>query len=510
VQASATSKVCVDAQSCKGVITPAYILDISVQADIAVGGADAQGVANLNGAGQSAGIDTCGKGEATDPASMQAHESCCKSLEVPGLASCSSTVPCPPGETCSSNTTTAGKCQIRMDKYEVTAGRVRQFIESVKAAELGVYDLQAWVEAQFNGTTPVTAAGTALAQMIPISGATDVVGLFPTSDTGVESYLSVVTQLGATTMDEGYPSDAQGCFTAPGAFGAGTYWWSSSELAAVVGSPPRPFTQDYYDIKPQNCAPYWIAAAFCAWDGGRLPTQAESNAVYGGAWTSQNATPPVLFDVNKNGEPTTPPTTIIDLAVQAANAGYAITDYTVNYHNAAVGAATGLGDFYYYPSYVSNNPGTGPLAPDPIIDAAGTGLDQSPYISAPGRFTPDITTARAPDGEGWMDYGANMLEYWQATSLTGNIVSNFCDTTMPVSSNTTGSCPAPYCVRQKIGTMPQEYDCGIVRATQMPGIYWEGGSWEGHGIQSGGYNEPMHTQYGKAGFRCVRPVEPAP
>ena len=31
---------------------------------------------------------------------------------------------------------------------------------------------------------------------------------------------------------------------------------------------------------------------------------------------------------------------------------------------------------------------------------------------------------------------------------------------------------------------------------------------EGHGIQPGGYGEPLQTQYSKAGFRCVRPIEP--
>jgi hypothetical protein len=220
----------------------------------------------------------------------------------------------------------------------------------------------------------------------------------------------------------------------------------------------------------------------------------------------------VLFNAATNYEPGG----AIDLAVQATNAGFTITTYTSNWHNANVGASTGLGDFYYYPSYPDSNPDTGPLGMDSIIDTNSDGLDQSTYIAAPGRFVTDLTSVRSASGDGWADYGANMMEYWQAMTLTGNAGGGFgasgeyCDTADAVSSNTTGSCPAGYCVRAKLGTTPQEYDCGIVRAPPMPGIYWEGGSWEGHGIQSGGYNEPMQTQYGKAGFRCVRPVEPAP
>jgi hypothetical protein len=95
-----------------------------------------------------------------------------------------------------------------------------------------------------------------------------------------------------------------------------------------------------------------------------------------------------------------------------------------------------------------------------------------------------------------MDYGADMLEFLEVQSLTAQ-VANFCDTSDGVKPPCSGGYNC-----QGGGF------CGVQRTTvPMPGSLWEGGSWEGHGIQQGGYNEPLFTQYGKAGFRCVRAPE---
>jgi hypothetical protein len=489
---SAINKTCVDGLSCTGLIPAAPIQDLTTLASTALNGADAVGTPDPNGAGQSAGIDTCGAGESTDSPGLQSHESCCKSLPLPGLAACSPTAPCVAPAVCSS-TTGPGTCQARMDKYEATAGRVRQFVESVKKAENGRYNIQAWVQTQL---TMGTTAGQLIAQMMPTTGAGSVVPLLPTGDIvndGVPTYLSVVAQLGGTILDAAYPSPEQGCYVASGAYGASTYWWPSDEEASV-GTPPRAFTQDYYDVKPQNCAPYWIAAAFCAWDGGRLPTLAESYAIYSTTmsypWSSAPAADqPVLF-ADSNGQPESGEAN--DLAQIADNMGVPITNYTVNWHNANLGASTDLGDFYFYPSWVLSNPTWAGM-----VDTLGDGSDLTPYISAPGRFTKDLTFKTALGGtEGWMDYGADMLEFLEVQSLTAQ-VANFCDT----SDGVKPPCSGGYnCTGGGF--------CGVQRTTvPMPGSLWEGGSWEGHGIQQAGYNEPLFTQYGKAGFRCVRPPE---
>jgi hypothetical protein len=78
---SVNTKLCVDGQSCKALVTPAAIMDPNGMTDM---NGDALGTPDPNGAGQSAGLDTCGAGESTDAVANQHHESCCKSLLLPG------------------------------------------------------------------------------------------------------------------------------------------------------------------------------------------------------------------------------------------------------------------------------------------------------------------------------------------------------------------------------------------------------------------------------------------
>ena len=484
-----TEKQCVDASSCSlpAVASATQILDVSVEATATT---DAQGVANLNGAGLYAGIDTCGRGEATDAPATRNLESCCKSLDV----------------------TVTGEGAIRIDKYEVTSGRVRQFIEYVNSLE-GDYNLQKWVLAQFNGAgAPITAAGTAIAAQIPTiqSGVTDVRYLYPSSSTGT---LNMVQQLGGVSIDTGVPSDLQGCFLGSGNAGSSTYWWDKDH-SAIVGSPPRNFTQDYYDIKPQNCAPYWMAVAFCAWDGGSLPTAADYEKLWGSStypWGSTSRNFQALGG---------------DTAWM--NAGFPlITSYTIDNLNDDSG-----GYFYYYPD-ANQNPATGPLGAASIVDTVDsqTGAnirlslaDFTPYIAAPGRFTPDITSLTATagtiyGGDAWYDVAANLFEYHALAAANFKQDSTFfCDTSDGVlNSGTDASTCAggtTACTRKNY---KNQYLCGFIRGTGaantsiMPGINWQGGSWEVHGIPTGGadnnYVEPMETQYGKTGFRCARPAE---
>jgi hypothetical protein len=468
---SLLSHTCVDGQSCKGLIPSADIQDISVQASTKVGGADAVGVPDTNGAGQHAGIDTCGAGEATDAPALQKHESCCKSLLIPGTST-------------------------RLDKYEVTSGRVRQWVESINETFPG-YNIRAWVKAQLG--PPTTAIGALIAQQIPTgeAGTPDVVDLFPASASGSDP-LNLVQQLGATTMDPGYPSPEQGCFVGSEAFGASTYWWDASGTSQV-GAPPRVFTQDYYDIKPINCTPYWIAAAFCAWDGGTLPTVAETSIVYGKdayPWGTSYLPDPYPGST-VTGLAAGGGNVNINSSLAAYNAAHPtdpllITSYTIDFWNSNLGFSTGAGDFYFYPP-------VGTLGKGTIPDTLTTGTDTSPYIAAPGRFVIDLTTFRTTNGtEGWQDFGANMMEFTAvpSSSWTTN-AGAFCD-----ASGTGGTGAA--CMTN---TSPPV--AGILRAAVMPAVAWEGGSWEGHDVApaTDNFNEPMHTQYGKAGFRCARAAE---
>jgi hypothetical protein len=478
---------CVDGQSCKGLITPAQIMDPTSEVDAE---GDAIGTPDPNGAGQWAGIDTCGQGEATDPPAEQRHESCCRSLLLPG------------------STTT------RLDKYEVTAGRMRQFAESM----VPPYDIRDWALQQVADGTPV---GQVLASQIPtgLNGTTNVLELLPASADG-DDPLNAVEQLGGTVVD---PSNSeQGCFTGDGAYGASVYWWSASDLVAV-GSPPRPFTQDYYDIKSMNCGLYWVYAAFCAWDGGRLPVITEVEAAYGpDAYPWGPNFLPYVPSLNNGSD--YPYETLAEGQVNP-NTGQVPLDYPsyqnvplINQYAAANGTtpvaitvnwlngsnANNGGSFYFYPGFVASDP---PGTPDTL----SSGLDLSPFIAAPGRFALDVTAALSPsyDGnEGWQDLGANMLELRAIDP--GGVNTAGTNTLCDCTGNTAGGLGSCSCLTLS----------GVIRATGLPSTSYDGGSWEGHSTFNPADTKhfvvpaasdgdwPLWAQYGKIGFRCARPAEP--
>ncbi len=517
---NATEKECVDGNSCAlpMVAKASAIQDIKTAAKTTLPTADdsndAVGAPNSNGAGLYAGIDTCGVGEATDSPANRKLESCCKSLDVAATGD-------------------------RVDKYEVTSGRMRQFVESVNA-QYPDYNFKAWVAAQFSATTnlPTTPIGTTLYSQIPTptakAGSTDTRVLFPASERGT---LNAVEQLGGISLDTGIPSDLQGCFVGVGNSGSSTYWWDAAG-EAVVGSPPRPFTQDYYDIKPLNCAMYWMAAAFCAWDGGYLPADAHYQALWGtgnfpwGTDTTYPTVPPGVSGVaaySRNFQ---------DLGTAAGTTGYkewgllgypTSTTYTINNLN-----DNGSGNFYFYPNNANPAAPAGFAGIPDTVDPTGTdhGLDFSPYIAAPGRFVPDVSAYKATAGsvyagDAWQDLAANLFEYHGLPAANFDSGGIFCDTSGGVATNpnanSTSSCPttengiaSTNCDR---ADSTGKYLCGFVRGSgtpaapvsKMPGIRWQGGSWEVHAVPVGGYgfqgSYQMNTQYGKAGFRCARKAE---
>jgi hypothetical protein len=359
------------------------------------------------------GITTCGKRETSDPTKV--HESCCKSLPLPNV----------PG--------------VRLDKYEVTAGRFRQFINAVGP------NLRAWAQNEIANGTPT---GVRLANDLTPT----MVNLLPASRNPTEP-LNLLMQIGNTVMDSRVPSMSQGCYNDASAYGANTFYWDNATRASL-GLPPRRFTQAQYDEKSMNCGAYWMYAAFCAWDGGRMPTTAEMND----AWGATNypwGTATYTFPTNPGG-------------------GAYQYEQTANYYNNSV-------FFYHYPDY-------------------GNGADLAGYIAAPGRFILDATANKFA-GESWMDLGANVMELTHYG--TGN--NRFCDFSV-----TNGPGDVPDLTLCNDGGV-----AGVVRATGLPNVVWVGGSWEGHRAFSfnpaaepwftrSSYNLPAQTQYGKTGLRCAR------
>lgn len=193
----------------------------SLCADHAECESDACGYAGLCVARRSevvhAGGDTCGPGEEEGE-----HESCARTLSVP-LADGSSA---------------------ELDKYVITAGRMRAFVERTGG------DLRSFV----NNLGPDPRWDPTWTERLP------------------------------STMDELY--DALGPWNGNGCYfdgeGARTYWLPDAVNQAFPDSPHQ-YSQDVLDQKAMNCVSFYLLQAFCIWDGGRLASLDELYAAWGSA-----------------------------------------------------------------------------------------------------------------------------------------------------------------------------------------------------------------------------------
>ena len=213
-----------------------------VHADCASDGCDAQKKCAISrSCTQTNGGLTCGTGEVGAPGAK--HESCCIALPIPGSAT-------------------------RLDKYKTTAGRMRAFIERVNGNVL------AWYEGN-----KASLSQAARDQIEPFKS---------NLPTDLDTYPTGANyQLGGLSILPDRPSTSQGCYVGNAgdkAYGSHTYWTGN------LMNEDRPFDQAFLDRLPLNCVPYPVAAAFCAWDGGRLQTWEESSAAFGpGAYPWGNA-----------------------------------------------------------------------------------------------------------------------------------------------------------------------------------------------------------------------------
>ena len=164
---------------------------------------------------------TCGTGEVG--AAGATHEDCCKSISVPRPA--------------------ASGGPFLLDKYLITAGRMRVFLEAVN------YDVKGWVAA--NRPAWWTGSGTSTWDaMLP---------------TNKDEFLSLSATGGS------------GCYvgTTAASKGAPAYFADAADLARVIGGGPRTYKQAELDTKVMNCFRAPLFHALCAYDGGRLPSRAE-------------------------------------------------------------------------------------------------------------------------------------------------------------------------------------------------------------------------------------------
>ncbi len=221
------------------------------------------------------GGDTCGLGEVGAAGAM--HESCCRSLPIPGYAD-----PSHPGKT------------TYLDKYEITAGRIRSWVAQMAAANAG--DIKGWVASHrpqiwdpaWEAYLPsgdeggtLTIGRRLLGDPRPEDrGAMGPPGpgvILPPATDQVKN-MGLNYQFGSEVYVDLHGSD---CGTWVGSYGFPTYFYPADILArngqaprtngvGLLGEPIA--AQDLLDVKSMNCITNAMLAAFCAWDDGQLAT----------------------------------------------------------------------------------------------------------------------------------------------------------------------------------------------------------------------------------------------
>jgi hypothetical protein len=381
------------------------------------------------------GGDTCGTNEVGSgveshlgPASavMAGHESCCTSLEVKSF-----TDPVMP----------AGKTKVYLDKYEITAGRMRAFLEAVgggvdAAGNAKSANVRAWMAAHRpnrwnngweealptannNSSTTYTIKNATTNLLYPgqdqylvnhfiqstwwVGNASGAFGAGSSVDFTVDN--GTFHALGAAHFFPEYwakqpdwsegpdyaASHALNCINTVGSYGYSTYWFDKATIVAntiagpsdVVGG--KYFSKDELDTKSLNCSPNALFAAFCSWDGGQLATADVIDKVSG------NTVSPI-YDAGscQNGG-----CQAGKFAVAKSNCSGPAGPNTIITYSDGTQPCTNV---YYYPE-------TGAT---PATNLNGQ-FDGSSRIASPGRIIGDQMVATAGD-EPFMDLLGNLQE----------------------------------------------------------------------------------------------------
>jgi sulfatase modifying factor 1 len=183
------------------------------------------------------GADTsCGPGSSEEGG---ATNDCCSSYEVPGDTTFYRSFDNISGGLYTSMANPANISNFRLDGYEVTVGRFRNFVSAVTAT---------------NGWLPATGSG-------------------------IQSFLNGGSGLAAVGTDaESSEPGWLASWTSNIATSAGT-WNSNFSSCNGANWTDTPTTNEH---RPINCITWYEAYAFCIWDGGFLPSEAEWNLAAGG------------------------------------------------------------------------------------------------------------------------------------------------------------------------------------------------------------------------------------
>ena len=397
--------------------------------------------------GKGPGIDTCGATEA-------ASDDCCKSLALPKTA------------------------KRTLDKYEITAGRMRAFVDAVPNIRQFAKD--------FAKANPSSQLGK-VASGFPAKG--DFGSYLDTlpKQTNAKEELDEAVFLGAFPVDAINAQD--GCFISPGGYGAATFWQPPANLKPYEiglengGDGKRKYGKDVLDTKALNCVSAMMLATFCAWDGGELARTSDYHEV----WGTQKVVLP--------------------------GAGGATVFVPWN-------DVVPWGQFNWRNGHDGDCPKGWPGCVKPALvfysfptANAKPSDDDSPEIGAPGRFPKDVTKAVSPDGGGWFDIGGNLMELaWPNTSLVPG-TKDFCDTSAGAGGGAT-ACnrnqpgdPRPGTLRYKGATPPTVLVGYSFEVHAHRSEKYLSAATDDETLIASGDVKPAHFQYGKIGGRCVRVVK---
>ncbi len=179
---------------------------------------------------------------------------------------------------CTSIPIDVGGRRVNLDKYSITAGRMRTFVEATNGNVKGYIEANkpTWWDASWTAFLPRDFDGN----------------------------YNVYDQLGPAPLYEQISegSRTHGCYL--NGYGARTYW-IPPEMSELYGDIPQVYPKDVLDEKALNCASAVLIAALCAWDGGRLPSPAEIEAAWGNAkYPWGNAPAPWNFRYAPTGDRT--------------------------------------------------------------------------------------------------------------------------------------------------------------------------------------------------------------
>jgi hypothetical protein len=337
------------------------------------------------------GGDTCGLGEVGKPGA--AHESCC---------------------------TTAPAGGVSLDKYQVTAGRMRAFVERVGGDVRGFVQ-QARANGELHGATmdpawdlylPTSKEGNANAGELADRFYGEPGGAAPTP--GI--YTSAYRQLGGA-MFQGQNLGLQGCrVDAPGSH---TYWMNAQVQSDYFGDRASEHGQDIYDTKSLNCVDYLMAQSFCIWDGGRLETFAEWQAAWGPSAMPWGATPlpkaqnsgtyfgyrfPTASDAALRADPAATPSLVPNLNESIEYANY---KYSYEYPNLVTW------DFVVFVAAPGRTRGRGPAG---HADVVGNMMEMTSDLTV-ASSDPKAARARWTSNGSWEVHGYSKNPVWQFSLL---------------------------------------------------------------------------------------------